>query len=56
MFPDPQLQAPLLTFRPEHSAVVTWMKDQCRLVSEHAAVDNGQYVEFQRVVPRGRAF
>jgi hypothetical protein len=53
MVPQPQLHAPLLTFRPEHSAVVTWMKDQCRLVSEHAAVDNGQYVEFQRVVPRG---
>jgi hypothetical protein len=56
MFPDPQLQALLLTFRPEHSAVVTWRKDQCRLVSEHAAVDNGQYVEFQRVVPREGRF
>jgi hypothetical protein len=56
MLPDPQLQAPLLTFRPEHSAVVTWMKAQCCLVSEQAAVDNGHYVEFQRVVPRGGRF
>jgi hypothetical protein len=53
MVPEPLLQAPLLTFRPEHSAVVTWLKAQCHLVNEHAAVDNGQYVEFQRVVPRG---
>jgi hypothetical protein len=53
MVPQHQVHALLLTFRPEQPEVVTWLKGQCRLVDEHAVIDNGQYVEFQRVVPRG---
>jgi hypothetical protein len=53
LMPVTPLHALLLNFRPQRPAVVTWAKDQCRLVSEQATVDNGQYVEFQRVIQRG---
>jgi hypothetical protein len=52
--PDPTLFAMLLTFRPQAPAI-SWLREQCHLVDEHAAVDNGHFVKFQRVVQREEA-
>jgi hypothetical protein len=52
--PDLMLQSLLLTFRPQQSSV-SWQRDQCQLVSEHAIIDGGHYVKIQRVFEPTRA-
>jgi hypothetical protein len=50
-WPDPRIQALLLTFRPQDPSV-SWLKDQCHLVDENAGVDNGRYIKFERAIER----
>ena len=49
--PDPTLQALCLTFRPQFPNL-SWRRDQCRLVDEHATIDGVPAVKIQRVIVR----
>jgi hypothetical protein len=49
--PDPKLQALCLTFRPQFPNL-SWRRDQCRLVDEHATIDGVPSVKIQRVIMR----
>jgi hypothetical protein len=49
--PDPILQALCLTFRPQFPNL-SWRRDQCRLVDEHATIDGVPAVKIQRVIVR----
>jgi hypothetical protein len=49
--PDPTLQALCLTFRPQFPNL-SWRRDQCRLVDEHATIDGVPAIKIQRVIVR----
>lgn len=52
--PEAALQPTLLTFRPQHPPLA-WQRDQCRLITENAVVEEGHYIKIQRIVERRRA-
>jgi hypothetical protein len=49
LYPNGMVRPLMLAFRPEDS-IDPWLRAPCRLIDENAAVDEGRYVKFQRVL------